>query len=97
MLALKYQLPSDPSVYVDVVDDEDVSLMLDEWQEAAAAAGPGSSPGRLHIFVQWYSLLFANSSHLRPVARSPLLQNACSPVRMKGDSANPISDPLRVL
>lgn len=53
VLALKYQLPSDPSVYVDVVDDEDVALMLDEWHEAAAAAGPSSNPYRLHIFVQW--------------------------------------------
>lgn len=35
MLALKYQLPSNPNVYVDVVDDEDVSLMLDEWQVSA--------------------------------------------------------------
>lgn len=51
--AMKYQLPSDPSVYVDVVDDEDVSLMLDEWREASAAATAGSNPSRLHIFVQW--------------------------------------------
>ena len=50
---MKYQLPSDPSVYVDVVDDEDVSLMLDEWREASAAAASGSNPSRLHIFVQW--------------------------------------------
>jgi hypothetical protein len=27
---LKYQLPSDPSVYVDLLDDEDVQLMFDE-------------------------------------------------------------------
>lgn len=27
---LKYQLPSDPNVYVDLLDDEDVQLMFDE-------------------------------------------------------------------
>jgi hypothetical protein len=29
-MELKYQLPSDPSVYVDLLDDEDVRLMFDE-------------------------------------------------------------------
>jgi len=51
--ALKYQLPSDPSLYVDVVDDEDVAMMLDEWREAMAHVPAGTSTGRLHIFVQW--------------------------------------------
>ena len=49
MPALKYQLPSSPAVYVDVVDDEDVALMIDEWREAVAG---GASNLRLHIFVQ---------------------------------------------
>ena len=30
MMFLKYQLPSEPNVYVDLLDDEDVSLMFDE-------------------------------------------------------------------
>ena len=30
VMFLKYQLPSEPSVYVDLLDDEDVSLMFDE-------------------------------------------------------------------
>ena len=30
MMYLKYQLPSEPNVYVDLLDDEDVSLMFDE-------------------------------------------------------------------
>jgi len=47
--ALKYQLPGSPEVYVDVVDDEDVALMIDEWREAVAG---GASNLRLHIFVQ---------------------------------------------
>ena len=29
---LKYQLPSEPHMYVDLVDDEDVVLMFDEVQ-----------------------------------------------------------------
>ena len=32
MMFLKYQLPSEPNVYVDLLDDEDVSLMFDEVQ-----------------------------------------------------------------
>ena len=34
---------------MDVVDDEDVALMIDEWREAVAG---GASNLRLHIFVQ---------------------------------------------
>ena len=49
MPALKYQLPSTPNVYVDVVDDEDVQLMLEEWREAVNG---GAANLRLHIFVQ---------------------------------------------
>ena len=30
IMFLKYQLPSEPNVYVDLLDDEDVSLMFDE-------------------------------------------------------------------
>jgi hypothetical protein len=62
--AMKYQLPSDPDVYVDVVDDEDVSLMLDEWREASAAAAPGTNPSRLHIFVQWCASAWLASSSI---------------------------------
>ena len=47
--ALKYQLPGSPDVLVDVVDDEDVALMMDEWREAVAAGAQGL---RLHVFVQ---------------------------------------------
>lgn len=36
---LRYQLPSDPSVYVDVVDDEDVRLMFEEYAEHRATEG----------------------------------------------------------
>ena len=37
---LKYQLPSEPHMYVDLVDDEDVQLMFDE-------ARPAPRPPRL--------------------------------------------------
>jgi len=37
---LKYQLPSEPHMYVDLVDDEDVVLMFDE-----ARSDPNSDPG----------------------------------------------------
>jgi hypothetical protein len=48
---MKYQLPSNPSVYVDLVDDEDVRMMFDEWQEHMGIAVSPSL--KLHIFVQW--------------------------------------------
>lgn len=64
---LKYRLPSDPSVWVDLIDDEDVALMFDEWAEACLensglqnsnSSSLGSrylsrSQTKLHIFVQW--------------------------------------------
>ncbi|KAK9835331.1 hypothetical protein WJX81_003108 [Elliptochloris bilobata] len=48
---LKYQLPSEPHMYVDLVDDEDVQLMFDEWADFAAS-NRGSSY-KLHIFIEW--------------------------------------------
>lgn len=48
---LRYRLPSDPNVYVDLVDDEDVRMMFEEESESRAKLGP-TSP-KLHIFVQW--------------------------------------------
>lgn len=64
---LKYRLPSDPTVWVDIIDDEDVALMFDEWAEvclenSATQISNSSSLGgkfssrsqtKLHIFVQW--------------------------------------------
>lgn len=35
MSHLKYQLPSEPRMYVDLVDDEDVQLMFDEVRSGA--------------------------------------------------------------
>jgi hypothetical protein len=67
---MKYQLPSNPSVYVDVVDDEDVSLMLEEWREASATAPAGTNPSRLHIFVQWCALCVAVVPDCLPYERS---------------------------
>ncbi|KAK9903274.1 hypothetical protein WJX75_001673 [Coccomyxa subellipsoidea] len=48
---LKYQLPSDPTVYVDLLDDEDVQLMFDEWADFAAQH-KGTSY-KLHVYVAW--------------------------------------------
>lgn len=49
---LKYRLPGDPDVTVDLIDDEDVKLMFDEWADFQADP---SSPktAKLHIYVQW--------------------------------------------
>ncbi|KAL4516439.1 hypothetical protein Ndes2526A_g03865 [Nannochloris sp. 'desiccata'] len=42
---LRYQLPSDPSIFVDIVDDEDVQLMFEEIAELRAFGGPaGAGP-----------------------------------------------------
>lgn len=48
---LRYQLPSDPSLFVDVVDDEDVKLMFEEHAEIRARQGPVAP--KLRIYVQW--------------------------------------------
>lgn len=47
---VKYRLPSDPTVWVDVVDDEDVQLMFDEWVEFCNSQ---HTSAKLHVFVQW--------------------------------------------
>ncbi|KAI3424290.1 hypothetical protein D9Q98_009845 [Chlorella vulgaris] len=58
---VRYQLPSEPDLVVDVVDDEDVRLMLEEYAEWAAEGAEGGSssaaarPRKLFIFVQWLS------------------------------------------
>ena len=44
MMFLKYQLPSEPNVYVDLLDDEDVSLMFDE----VGTSPPPSTAVRRH-------------------------------------------------
>eukprot|EP00887_Chlorella_sp_A99_P008292 scaffold12.g8292.t1 len=49
---LRYRLPSEPSVLVDVVDSEDVRLMFEEWTEWRLAEG-GTTPRKLHLYVQW--------------------------------------------
>ena len=33
---MRFQLPQERGTYVDLVDDEDVQLMFDEWQEYAS-------------------------------------------------------------
>ncbi|KAL4431492.1 hypothetical protein ABPG75_006748 [Micractinium tetrahymenae] len=53
---LRYKLPSEPGLFVDVVDDEDVRLMFEEYADWVAE-GTGSLSGvlgrKLHIFVEW--------------------------------------------
>ena len=46
---------------MDVVDDEDVALMIDEWREAVAG---GASNLRLHIFVQVITILCRRYIHI---------------------------------
>ena len=45
---LKYRLPSDPSVWVDLVDDDDVEMMFDEWQEISMATAAASGRRKAH-------------------------------------------------
>jgi len=62
---LRYQLPSDPSIFVDIVDNEDVQLMFEEIAELRAFGGLFSNGGRssggapsskLRLFVQWIAM-----------------------------------------
>ena len=62
VMFLKYQLPSEPSVYVDLLDDEDVSLMFDEvrsmpvhFMPVQCCCNPWNLPGALppaHMALQ---------------------------------------------
>ena len=42
-LSLRFQLPQERGTYVDLVDNEDVQLMFDEWQEYADQPTTASS------------------------------------------------------
>ena len=48
--SLKYQLPSEPNVYVDLVDDEDTQLMFDDWHDYSSSTKNAS---KLHFFIDW--------------------------------------------
>ena len=51
--SIKYQLPSEPNVYVDLLDDEDAQLMFDEWHEYTQSALKAAN-AKLHLFVDWH-------------------------------------------
>lgn len=51
----KYQLPGSNNMYVDLVDDEDVKLMFDEWSDYLAEEGKASRNAKLHIYIDWQS------------------------------------------
>lgn len=49
--SLKYQLPSEPNVYVDLVDDEDTQLMFDDWHDYSQSKRDATC--KLHLFIDW--------------------------------------------
>ena len=51
----KYQLPGSSNLYVDLIDDEDVKLMFDEWADYLAEEGKVSRNAKLHIYMDWQS------------------------------------------
>lgn len=51
---LKYQLPSDPTVYVDLLDDEDVQLMFDEVGLKACRNTLKESQGAVGFALTWW-------------------------------------------
>ncbi|KAK9861158.1 hypothetical protein WJX84_004717 [Apatococcus fuscideae] len=68
--SLRYQLPSDPNVYVDLVDTEDVKMMFDEWQEwLAEEKRPSSS--KLHIYIQNVGTKVPSDAPATPNASQP--------------------------
>lgn len=54
---LKYQLPSDPTVYVDLLDDEDVQLMFDEVSHSCLNVV-------LHYRTSFAAVLFRSSASM---------------------------------
>lgn len=51
----KYQLPGSTNMYVDLVDDEDVKLMFDEWADYLEAEGKKARTAKLHIYIDYQS------------------------------------------
>ena len=51
----KYQLPGSNCTYVDLVDDEDVKLMFDEWADWLQEEGKASRNAKLHVYIDWQS------------------------------------------
>ena len=49
--SLKYQLPSEPNMYVDLFDDEDTQLMFEDWHDYSTTQKTASA--KLHLFVDW--------------------------------------------
>ncbi|KAL0025127.1 hypothetical protein WJX77_001678 [Trebouxia sp. C0004] len=49
----KYQLPGSSNLYVDLIDDEDVKLMFDEWADYITEEGRASRNAKLHIYMDW--------------------------------------------
>ena len=58
----KYQLPGSNNTYVDLVDDEDVKLMFDEWADWLQDEGKGSRNAKLHVYIDWQSSSSAKRS-----------------------------------
>ncbi|PSC74633.1 serine threonine-kinase [Micractinium conductrix] len=62
---VRYRLPSEPDMFVDIVDEEDVRLMFEEyhdWVEEGLPGSGGNTGGRkLHIFVEWAPLQAAGA------------------------------------
>lgn len=56
----KYQLPGSSCLYVDLVDDEDVKLMFDEWADWLREEGKASRNAKLHVFIDWQSSTNSN-------------------------------------
>ena len=58
----KYQLPGSNCTYVDLVDDEDVKLMFDEWADWLREEGKASRNAKLHVFIDWQSSSTSSTS-----------------------------------
>ena len=84
---LRFQLPNERNTYVDLVDDEDVQLMFDEWADYVASPECVSSsklqvrplPGSLSLSPQ-SAALYMHAVHAQPVSswHLQLLSKACS-------------------
>lgn len=59
----KYQLPGSTNMYVDLVDDEDVKLMFDEWADYLEAEGKNARTAKLHIYIDYQSSSKRTTAH----------------------------------
>jgi hypothetical protein len=89
---VKYQLPSEANMYVDLRDDEDVNMMFDEWSEFTAA-NPGTS-AKLYIYIEWTMPKFGDTTLALMKGDDMGMPSGNSAATHRSDSADTLQSPI---